>query len=308
MAMIADFHLDAGLTLAFGLVTGLVPLAAGWAVTHWLNRRVDVPLSQTESGDPEAPPGREPVAVALQREEDLPSLAESLAPIVLPVLLLTLASAAAGFGRPILARVPSPAVSGVLQAVRFAGNANVALLVGTAMAVGLLMRQRGLTLGAAGVLIAPPLETAAVMILIIAAGGAFGAMLKNAGVGDAIKAAAAGVNVSLILLSWAVALVLRIAQGSATVAMLTTSAMVAPLTAAARDAGQLPYHPVYLFLAIGYGAFGASWMNDSGFWLVSRLGGLTEKQTLKTWTVLLTVSSVVGLGTTLVLAKVLPLW
>lgn len=307
MAMVADFHLDPGLTLSLGLLTGLVPLAVGWAVTHWLDRRVDVPLSQTEAGGPENPPGREPAAVALQPEENLPSLPASLAPVVLPVVLLSLASLAGGFERTILNRYSSTAVAIALDAAQFAGNANVALMIGTAVAVALLMRRRGLTLAGVGAVIAPPLETAAVMILIIAAGGAFGAMLRNAGVGDAIKAAAAGVDVSLILLSWAVALVLRIAQGSATVAMLTTSAMIAPMAAAARTAAELPYHPVYLFLSIGYGAFGVSWMNDSGFWLVSRLGGMTERQTLKTWTVLLTVNSVVGLGTTLVLAKVLPL-
>ena len=56
----------------------------------------------------------------------------------------------------------------------------------------------------------------------------------------------------------------------------------------------LPYHPIYVFLAIGFGAIGCSWMNDSGFWVVSRLSGFTERETLRTWTVLLTIISVVG--------------
>ena len=68
----------------------------------------------------------------------------------------------------------------------------------------------------------------------------------------------------------------------------------------------LPFHPVYLFLAIGYGAITMSWMNDSGFWVVSRLGGLTEKQTLRSWTIVLTSISLVGLGSTYFFAKFLP--
>jgi gluconate:H+ symporter, GntP family len=126
-------------------------------------------------------------------------------------------------------------------------------------------------------------------------------MLRASGVGDAIKTSVAGVNISYILLAYIVAAVIRIAQGSATVAMLTTAGMLAPLVAGA------PYHPIYIFLAIGYGAFVCSWMNDSGFWVVSRLGGMTEKQTLRSWTLMTTVVSVAGLLTTLLLATVMPL-
>ena len=81
---------------------------------------------------------------------------------------------------------------------------------------------------------------------------------------------------------------------------LTTSAMIAGLMSA------LPYHPMYIFLATGFGAIGFSWMNDSGFWVVSRLSGFTEKETLKTWTVLLTIVSVVGLLFTLLLSTLFP--
>ncbi len=86
-------------------------------------------------------------------------------------------------------------------------------------------------------------------------------------------------------------------------ALLTTSAMVQPML----EGAALPYHPVYIFLAIGFGGLILSWMNDSGFWVVGRLSGFSEKETLKTWTVLLTVISVVGLVTTLVASRVLPL-
>ena len=97
---------------------------------------------------------------------------------------------------------------------------------------------------------------------------------------------------------------LRIAQGATTVALLTTAAMLQPMIA---TAGALPYHPIYIFLAIGFGGMILSWMNDSGFWVIGRLSGFNERQTLRTWTVLLTFNSIVGLLTVLILSKLLPL-
>jgi GntP family gluconate:H+ symporter len=104
-----------------------------------------------------------------------------------------------------------------------------------------------------------------------------------------------------VLLGFLVSVVFRISQGSATVAMQTTSAMFIALLP------NLPCHPLYLFLAIGFGATGFSWMNDSGFWVVSRLSGFTEKETLKTWSVLLSVIALVGITMTLILSMVMPL-
>jgi GntP family gluconate:H+ symporter len=189
----------------------------------------------------------------------------------------------------------------------FWGNRNIALLLGAVIALFVLVRQKkGLTLARIAEMIEPPFATAGVIILITSAGGAFGLMLKNAGVGDAVKALV-GDNVSgayLLLLSWLVAGVIRIAQGSATVAMLTTAAMIYPIMS---GGAALPYHPVYIFMAIGFGAMICSWMNDSGFWVVGKLSGFTEKETLKTWTVALTVNSVAGLLVCLVFSKLVPL-
>ena len=83
---------------------------------------------------------------------------------------------------------------------------------------------------------------------------------------------------------------------------MTTAAMIYPMMSNA----PLPYHPVYIFMAIGFGAMFVSWMNDSGFWVVGRLSGFTEKETLKSWTVVVTVNSIVGLLTCLLLSVVLP--
>jgi H+/gluconate symporter-like permease len=184
----------------------------------------------------------------------------------------------------------------------FLGNRNVALLIGAVIAIGVLMKQRGLGLAKVAQLMGPSFETAGVIILITSAGGAFGLMLNNAGVGEAVKALVEGRDINLLLLAWLVAAVIRVAQGSATVAMLTAAAMVYPIMTGV----DLPFHPVYVFMAIGFGAMTLSWMNDSGFWVVGRLSGFTERETLKSWTVVVTVNSVVGLLTCLVLSSLLP--
>jgi H+/gluconate symporter-like permease len=190
------------------------------------------------------------------------------------------------------------------SAVEWIGNRNVALAIGAVVALAVLKRQRRLSYAEIGKLMGPALATAGVIILITSAGGAFGLMLKHAGVGEAVKAAVGGRSINLIVLAWLVAAVIRIAQGSATVAMLATADMVYPIMS---SGAPLPYHPVYIFMAIGFGAMILSWMNDSGFWVVGRLSGFSEKETLRSWTVVVTVNAVVGLGVCLVLARFLPL-
>jgi GntP family gluconate:H+ symporter len=246
-------------------------------------------------------------------EDQLPPFWLSIMPVILPVVLISLASFtevvtrthmnggwAAGavnlFGG-------LASFSSVHRAMEFIGNKNIALLTGAVISMYVLARQKGLGMASIAKLLEAPLTTAGVIILITSAGGAFGLMLRNAGVGDAIKGAAEGRDVNLLLLSYGVALVLRVAQGSATVSMLTTSAMIYPIMADA----QLSYSPIYVFLATAFGSFAASWMNDSGFWVVSKLSGFTEKETLRSWTVLLTVISFVGLLTTLLCSVVIPL-
>ena len=94
----------------------------------------------------------------------------------------------------------------------------------------------------------------------------------------------------------------RIAQGSATVSMITGVGLMSALLANTT----LDYHVFYIYLAIGFGSITCSWMNDSGFWIVGRLSGFTEKETLKSWTPMLTIIAVVGLVETYLCSKILP--
>lgn len=290
LAMAENLHLDVGLTIIVGIVAGIIPALVGWVVAIVASRRIDAPMRELGGSSPE-----ELEAIVNRREDELPSLAWSLAPVLLPVLLIGGASFAGVLGA-------QTAFPGFYSAIEFLGNRNVALILGAAAAIALLMRQRKFTLAKVSERISGPFATAGVIILISSAGGAFGFMLKNAGVGDAIKTVVEGREISLVLLAWMVSAVIRIAQGSATVAMLTTSSMIYPMM----EGIPLPYHPVYIFLAIGFGSKAVSWMNDSGFWTVSKLSGFTEKETLQSWTLIVTAISVSGLILTLVASALLP--
>lgn len=290
LAMAEVLKLDLGWSVIVGALASIPPVMFGWQVSKWLNRRCNVPLRET-AGLSLA----ELQCISNQPESELPSFAASILPVLLPIVLISAASFLAAFGG-------AARVGFAYPLIEFIGNRNIALLLGALLAMSLVVRHRKLTLAALGTLLGPALETAGVIILITSAGGAFGGMLKHAGVGEAIRHFAMGRDLNLIFLAWAVAVLMKFAQGSATVSMLTTAAMMVGVTSGA----ELPYHPMYLFLAIGFGALGLSWMNDSGFWVIGRLSGFTERETLRTWTVLAFAMSVAGLLETLLLASLLP--
>ncbi len=302
IAMVENLKVDVGGSILSGFAAGILPALAGYAIASWMNRRWTMPLRETPGASL-----RELESVVERRDDELPSFFWSMVPIVLPIALISLSSllkvlAPAGDPAALGGWAASESFPAVRNAVDFIGDKNIALFIGTFIALGILVRQKGLGREQVEGKIAPALETAGIIILITSAGGAFGAMIKNAGVGSAVEKLASSMGMSLILVSYLLALILRIAQGSATVAMLTASAIVYPIM----QTSTLPHHPMYIYLAIGFAAFSASWMNDSGFWVVSRLSGLTEKETLKSFSVMLTLVSAVGLGLTLVAARLMP--
>jgi gluconate:H+ symporter, GntP family len=304
LAMVDNLHVDPGLSLLWGLVAGVLPCLVCYALVRWLDARLHVPLRETPGA-----PLSELAQITHKPESELPSFLASVAPVLLPILLIGLGSfwkVFADYPAAVNAVGGSAGFASVSKVVLLLGNKNIALTFGTVIAIVVLARQRRLSVGALEPLLAAPIGTAATIIVITAAGGAFGGMLRHAGVGDAIKAVAAAYSINLLLLGWITAAVLKIAQGSTTVALIATSSIIWPMMDPATNPA-LPYHPMYVFLATGFGGLCCSWMNDSGFWVVSKLGGLTEKETLKSWTVLLTAISVVGLLFTLLASRLLPL-
>lgn len=290
IAMAEILKVDLGWSIIVGALVSILPVALGWQFAKWLNRRTEVPLRETP-GTPLADLER----IMSKPESSLPSFAASICPVLLPIFLISTASFLSAFGG-------SLSSSAFFSVIEFIGNRNIALLIGAVWAMILVMRQRQIKFAALGTLIGPTMELAGAMILITSAGGAFGGMLRNAGVGDAIRDVASGHNINLVLLAWTVAVVLKFAQGSATVSVLTTAGMMVGII----QSSALPYHPMYIFVAIGFGALGLSWMNDSGFWVIGRLSGMTERETLRTWTPLAFFMCTMGLIETLILSSLFP--
>jgi GntP family gluconate:H+ symporter len=309
VAVVEDLRISVGESLVWGIAVGAVVAVFGFLFSHWINKRITVPVRGSGSVSLENLRG-----ISDRPENELPSFFWSITPVVLPILLISLTTvfelAAKGSANGDAWATGMVSLLGGNEGfvslrtwVDFIGNKNIALFIGAFIAMVVLARQCRLGLGKLEEMVGPPLETAGMIILITSAGGAFGAALRSAGVGDAVKVLAQGYSLNLIFLGWLVAVVVRVAQGSATVAMLTASSIMAPMVAGSA----LGCHPVYLFMSIGFGAMFCSWMNDSGFWAVSKLSGMTEKETLRTWSLQLTANSIFGLLVVLVLSKVLPM-
>ena len=218
-------------------------------------------------------------------------------PIILPLLLIIAAS--------VMTVYQSESNTALSKTIAFVGNKNVAMFLGLIVALYLWAKNQKLSLKELGKRMDRPLEIAGLIILITSAGGAFGAMISKTGLGDMINAISAnGFSMNLIVVAWVMAVVLKLAQGSGTVSVITTAGIMAAIVGTGAD---LPYHPIYLFMAIGYGSMVGSWMNDSGFWIVGKLSGMTEQQTFRSWTMLLAVIGTVGFIQALVMSYVLPL-
>ncbi|MEM8946085.1 MAG: GntP family permease [Planctomycetota bacterium] len=238
-----------------------------------------------------------------QAESALPGLFVAALPIMLPVVLIS--------GRTILDRMARNAdqESFVTQLADYAavfGDANLALILAATIALGVYVVHRQPARSELTKLIEEALMSAGVIILITSAGGAFGAMLKVARIGEAVQgvfADSSASSLSLLFLAFGLSSLLKVSQGSGTVAVITASTMVAAMI----EGQTLQYNPAYLASAIGCGALCGVWMNDSGFWIFCRMGGLTETEGLKTWTPILAVTGVVGMAMTCALAKVMPL-
>jgi gluconate:H+ symporter, GntP family len=188
------------------------------------------------------------------------------------------------------------------------GDPNLALLLSAAIAMTVLVRYRKLSFKELAKTTETALMSGGVIILITAGGGAFGGMLQKAGVREAVEdmmsSGSGSVGISILIASFLLASMLKVAQGSSTVAMIATSSMVAAMGVTSETLG---CSLAYLAAVIGSGSLVGSWMNDSGFWIFARMSGLTEAEALKSWTVLLAIIGIVGLGFALLFSQVLPL-
>ncbi|RUL85295.1 GntP family permease [Tautonia sociabilis] len=284
---------------AAGVVIGSVAALSGFAFATWLNRRMDIPLR--DSGDLAI---EDLEAVIRKPDSDLPPLWLAMAPIVLPFVLIASDAAVSTVVKG-LGDEPAPGwVEAVSPALKTLGDKNVALAIAAAVALATLAgrpgRDRKSLASAAG----SALAGGGVIILITSAGGAFGAAIRQGGVAESIEAMAGGGSAMAVLpLAFLVSALVRTAQGSATVAMITAVGVLAPLA----ESGGLGCHPVYLAMAIGCGSKPFAWMADSGFWVICQMAGLTEAEGLKTVTPMTGVMGLTGLLATMLGAWLLPL-
>ena len=288
LAMAATLDFDLGMMILVGALVGVPMSIVGWLFAKNRDRALDIPLRETAGLTL-----TELEALAKEEESRLPSFFMSILPIVLPVIFITSNTAVNAIDK-------TSAIAGVTG---FLGNPNFALLASAAISLYLLASQKGYSLSE----LAKPVETAfasgGLIILITAAGGSFGGMLVKAEVGTMLGNLAHDFGIPFLLLSGLLAALIKVAQGSGTVTMITVSSIMAPLIIVSPP----PYHPVYVACAIGSGSLIGSWMNDSGFWVYKQMSGFTEMEALKTWTPLLAIMGVSGLILTQVFSMIMPL-
>jgi GntP family gluconate:H+ symporter len=289
--------IDLGMMILVGLLCAVPTAFVIYFFVGWLSKRIDIPMRPLEGTGPEPEP---------LPDEHLPALLPSILPIILPVLMISMHTVVSTLAK---GADEGTTIRKIEAVTAILGNANLAMLLSAAIALYVLWSQRRPTREQFSRTVESSLMSGGIIILITSAGGAFGAMLKQAQVAEAIQQLMAGDagqlgGIKLLFMAFFVATLLKFAQGSSTVSMITTSGMLAGMISSPEALG---YHPVYLAAAIGFGAQCGNWMNDSGFWIFAKMGGLTEIETLKTWTVTVSSMAVIGLLITALFATVLPL-
>ncbi|BBU28345.1 gluconate permease [Burkholderia sp. THE68] len=281
---VQQYHADIGKTIAYGLIVGVpTAIVAGPLFALMIHKYIKLPDANAladqfteKHGDTE-------------KKRDLPSFGITLFTILLPVILMLVGSWAD------LVFTPKTLPNDLL---RFIGQSDMALLIAVLVSFWTFGAKRGFNREQIQKFCGECLAPIAGITLIVGAGGGFGQVLRDSGISQQIVATASQANLSPLLLGWFVAALIRLATGSATVAMTTACGIVAPIAAAAGGHTS----PELLVLATGSGSLIFSHVNDGGFWLIKEYFGMTVGQTFKTWSLLETLISLMGLGLTFVLA------
>ncbi|GAA0565721.1 gluconate:H+ symporter [Paractinoplanes ferrugineus] len=289
LVAISSLNADLGLTLLFGIICAIpTVIVAGPIFGNFIAKRVPLPVpallgppavadASVATGDEDYAADATEVERARRNPGFWPAVLTVLVPIVL-MLARAVGELTADKGNP------------VRDTLDVLGNPPVALLFGVLLAMWTLGTRVGMDRRQTNAVLGGSLPPIAGILLIVAAGGGFKQVLVDAGVGNVVADAAKDANINALLLGFLVAVGIRVATGSATVATITAAGIVAPL-AATLDKPEVSL----LALAIGCGSLFFSHVNDAGFWLVKEYFGMTVGQTIKTWSVMETIISVVGM-------------
>ncbi len=272
MLAVTIYHADVGRTILYALIIGIpTAIIAGPLYAKLISPYV---VLSTENPIADQLTTRDP-------KHGLPGFWISVLTILFPVVLMLTGSWADAF------TAPGTAANSVLRMI---GNDDMALLIGVLFSFITLGVMRGFSRDTVLRFSNECLAPTAAITLLVGAGGGFGRILQDSGVSAAIIAVALKSHVPLLLLAWSLAAALRLATGSATVAMATAASIVAPI--ALHSTG---VHPELLAIATGAGSLIFSHVNDGGFWLVKEYFNMTVGQTMKTWSVCETIISVTSL-------------
>ncbi|PPA69988.1 gluconate:H+ symporter [Jeotgalibacillus proteolyticus] len=271
IAVATIIQADLGWVILFGVLAGIPSMIlAGPVFGKFIAKRIHVTVPEYMEVEKK------------EYDKDLPSFG-LIAFLVFIPLILILANTLSG--------VLLDEGNTVRSFLTFLGHPFVALTIATLLTFILLGTRRGYTRDEVQDIATKALEPAGIIILVTGAGGVFKQILIDSGVGDVLGQMMANSALPPIMMAFAIALLVRIAQGSATVAMVTAAGLITPLIDAIGYSG-----PILglIVIAIAAGATAVSHVNDSGFWLVNRYFGLDVKDTLKTWTVMETIIGVTG--------------
>lgn len=290
-----ELGVDIGTMILAGCIVGFFTAAFGYFYASlFANRLWTLPLRETSDFSL-----KDLEALSSRDESELPPFWLSILPIVLPVVLIAGYSVIQALMKAQLLSLSEP----VNQVLATLGDKNIALIISAVIAMLTLIRSRGLSRRELADAVASSLASGGIIILITSAGGAFGQTLQSTGVAGLIQDLSVTSPAMIITMAWLITAAIRTAQGSATVAMMTAVGILAGLA----QSGALPFHPVYLALAIGCGSKPVAWMNDSGFWVITRMSGMTEAEGLKYITPMTTLMGIVGLLVTIAGAVMFPL-
>ena len=271
---------DVGYVLLIGIPVAVVSWYVGvYPFSRWIGQRIMVPV-------PHILGGTDDPAEEARRKEHAPSFGTVVGLLLLPLVLITANTV-------VTTLVDTGAVeegTGWASALQLIGQTSIALLI-TVLAAIAVLGTRGRSMSEVEHLLNDSLGPICAIILITGAGGMFGGVLELSGIGESLAESLDALGLPLIVAAFVIATGLRVAQGSATVALTTAAGLIAPAVDATGGLNQVDL--VALVIAIAAGATVLSHVNDSGFWLVSRFFEMDEKTTLKTWTVMETT-----LGTT----------
>jgi GntP family gluconate:H+ symporter len=277
---VAIYNADVGRTIFAALLVGIPTAAiAGPLYAKLIARHIHLSAENSIAAQ----------LVDHKAIRSLPGFSLSLVTILTPVLLMLGGSCANAF---------FPSGSTINTTLHLVGNDDIALLIGVLLSFVTLGRMRGFTRTTILRFSNECLAPTAAITLLVGAGGGFGRILQDSGVSHAIVAIVMRGHISLLLLAWLLAAAMRLATGSATVAMTTAASIVAPLVAHTPGV-----HPELLVVVTGAGSLIFSHVNDGGFWLVKEYFNMSVAQTLKTWSVCETIISVTALILTLGVAR-----